>query len=151
MCQKVLHRPGHRFCPVHAGKISGTWDIILIFSFSSAFLCIICCSLRAPFKCGSWHIWTYCLLFLFIRYNSQACGVPGRKHSKAWPPLQSLQDEPPPQMWEWSGTAALYGKTGEMHHTELCKTSRRDTALCICLLADTLRDSELQECNYWCH
>lgn len=55
MCQKVLYRPGHRFCPVHAGKISGPWDIILIFPFSSAFLCRICCSLSAPFKCSSWH------------------------------------------------------------------------------------------------
>lgn len=36
-------------------KKSGTWDIILIFSFSSAFLCIICCSLRAPLESSSWH------------------------------------------------------------------------------------------------
>lgn len=53
-----------------------------------------------------------------LRYDGQACGVPGGKHREAWPPLQSLQDEPPPQMWEWRGTAAMHGKTGTMRDAE---------------------------------
>lgn len=59
------------------------------------------------------------LLPVCFRYDSQACGVPGRKHGKARPPLQSLQDESPPQMWEQSGNAAaLHGQTGKVHNTE---------------------------------
>lgn len=38
------------------------------------------------------------LLPACFRYDGQACGVPGGKHGKARPPLQSLQDESAPQM-----------------------------------------------------
>lgn len=48
-----------------------------------------------------------------VRYDGQARGVPGGKHGEARPPLQSLQDEPPPQVRERGGTAALHGQTGK--------------------------------------
>ncbi|TMS21088.1 SH3 and cysteine-rich domain-containing protein [Larimichthys crocea] len=47
---------------------------------------------------------------MIVGTTGQTCGIPGGKHGEARPPLQSLQDEPPPQMREWSGTAALHGK-----------------------------------------
>lgn len=74
------------------------------------------------FTCSHWvrfMTWQIRTCFLFsvyvcvFRYNGQTCGIPGGKHGEARPPLQSLQDEPPPQMWEWSGTAALHGKAGK--------------------------------------
>lgn len=52
-----------------------------------------------------------------VRYDSQARGVPGGKHGEARPPLQSLQDEPPPQVRERGGTAALHGQTGKWTST----------------------------------
>lgn len=87
------------------------------------FLCLFVCNLlETPYQGVQLlrsQIWTCCLLCVWIRYNSQACGVLGGKHSKARPPLQSLQDEPPPQMWERSGAAALHGQTGKIQHIEL--------------------------------
>ncbi len=104
------------------------------FSITSAFLCVNCCSPRR--ESSSWHYRSEPVAsFLCFRYNSKACGVPGGKHGKARPPLQSLQDEPPPQMWEWSGTAALHGQAGKMHDSGWYKTLRHNIDSSLCLFA----------------
>lgn len=98
------------------------WD--KCFSISSAFKLVVCWWAPIRPQPPTWRIWTsfpspFCSLTpcLLIRHDGQARGVPGGKHGEARPTLQSLQDEPAPQVWERRRAAALHGETGETHDT----------------------------------